>query len=357
MLGSVLKNLEKIQAFAATANNPKFAQAVLDFAHHLTTAQQSCLLMNRVKMYQDELSVNDVICIDKVVVGYQYMKDDLRDMNVDDDLKNALIRALELRLQDIFKTPVFVAAAFGNPLQLVRLKAISDHAVNGLENWEGLKSQVIKLNEEMREKENKRKIDKTPAAAVAPATMILLTEQQQQGLLPELYSERDKKYGLKSVDRKAPSLFSKDVVNFVKKLDEYISACFDQQEQMTAVDCSTFWRRKAAIYPEMAWLMRKVLGVMPTQVQCERAFSTAGWVVSARRNRLAPSVVNHIVQILQNCYRLKTYLSDDELRLIKDLEKKLGDNYDNLQKMKQQQSNIINNNSTAAAAVVEVHDN
>lgn len=56
-----------------------------------------------------------------------------------------------------------------------------------------------------------------------------------------------------------------------------------------------WWKERQKIYPWIATLAKKYLSIIATYFPCERIFSKAGQIVTARRNRLKAKVVEHIL--------------------------------------------------------------
>ncbi|EGZ09375.1 hypothetical protein PHYSODRAFT_564085 [Phytophthora sojae] len=63
----------------------------------------------------------------------------------------------------------------------------------------------------------------------------------------------------------------------------------------------TWWSVNGHKYPSLKLLARKWLGCVATSVPSERAFSTAGNVVTAKRCQMDPDLVRDIVFISENC--------------------------------------------------------
>lgn len=66
------------------------------------------------------------------------------------------------------------------------------------------------------------------------------------------------------------------------------------------VDPLDWWRKQGGLYPYMAPLARKWLACVATSVPSERAFSTAGNIVSSKRGALEPSMVRDLIFIHEN---------------------------------------------------------
>ena len=58
-----------------------------------------------------------------------------------------------------------------------------------------------------------------------------------------------------------------------------------------------FWREQENILPNLSILAKKILCIPASSAAVERAFSSAGLVVSQRRTSLKPSLVNDIILI------------------------------------------------------------
>ncbi|OWY91696.1 hypothetical protein PHMEG_00039622, partial [Phytophthora megakarya] len=61
-----------------------------------------------------------------------------------------------------------------------------------------------------------------------------------------------------------------------------------------------WWRFNRNKFPSLSKLARKWLGVVASSVPSERAFSTAGCVVTVKRGSLAPAFVRDLVFIAEN---------------------------------------------------------
>lgn len=60
-------------------------------------------------------------------------------------------------------------------------------------------------------------------------------------------------------------------------------------------DPLTYWKNKAVVFPRLAKLAKKHLSVVATSVPSERVFSTAGQLISDRRNRLLSENVEKVM--------------------------------------------------------------
>ena len=61
-----------------------------------------------------------------------------------------------------------------------------------------------------------------------------------------------------------------------------------------------YWKQKQSLWPLLATMARKYLSIPPSSVPSERLFSTAGEVMSDRRNRLAPEKVEMLLFLNKN---------------------------------------------------------
>jgi hAT family C-terminal dimerisation region len=61
-----------------------------------------------------------------------------------------------------------------------------------------------------------------------------------------------------------------------------------------------WWKENGDLFPKMKPLARKWLGCVATSVPCERAFSTGGNVVTAKRCKLKPNFVEDLMFITHN---------------------------------------------------------
>ena len=70
-----------------------------------------------------------------------------------------------------------------------------------------------------------------------------------------------------------------------------------------------FWRNQSSTFPLLSMLARAVLCIPASSASSERAFSTAGRVLEARRNRLNPGTVDSILFLHSEA---KPVVVDDE---------------------------------------------
>lgn len=70
-------------------------------------------------------------------------------------------------------------------------------------------------------------------------------------------------------------------------------------------DTLAWWSVNRAAYPSISKLARKWLGAVATSVPSERAFSTSGNIITAKRSSLAPELVRNLVFIADNLHRMK----------------------------------------------------
>jgi hAT family C-terminal dimerisation region len=82
-----------------------------------------------------------------------------------------------------------------------------------------------------------------------------------------------------------------------KSVDEYIARALVAGKSVNPLD---WWQHHKSDFPVIAALARKWLGCVATSVSSERAFSTSGNIVTAKRACLAPSLVRDLVFISQN---------------------------------------------------------
>lgn len=66
-----------------------------------------------------------------------------------------------------------------------------------------------------------------------------------------------------------------------------------------------WWRERRAKYPILARMARRFLCMQATSVACERVWSTAGNVLTARRTGLSPKNLESLVLIHENYRRLR----------------------------------------------------
>lgn len=65
-------------------------------------------------------------------------------------------------------------------------------------------------------------------------------------------------------------------------------------------DSLSWWRDRRHKYPVLAFLARKYLGAPASSAPCERLFSTAGNVLTAKRSRLDDENAEKIVFVHEN---------------------------------------------------------
>jgi hypothetical protein len=58
-----------------------------------------------------------------------------------------------------------------------------------------------------------------------------------------------------------------------------------------------FWTEQEKLLPNMSKLSRKIFSIPASSAEIERAFSSAGVVISQRRTNISPSTVNDIILI------------------------------------------------------------
>ena len=71
--------------------------------------------------------------------------------------------------------------------------------------------------------------------------------------------------------------------------------CIDIDE-----DPLLWWKKRESQYPLMVKLVRKYFSIPATSVRSEEIFSTAGNVLTGKRNRLLPENVNRLVFLHEN---------------------------------------------------------
>jgi hypothetical protein len=73
-----------------------------------------------------------------------------------------------------------------------------------------------------------------------------------------------------------------------------------------------WWMKYGTLFPRMRKLARKWLVCVATSVPSERAFSSSGYVVSARRSRLAPKFVEDLLMFIAHNSEYKESSDDTE---------------------------------------------
>lgn len=83
----------------------------------------------------------------------------------------------------------------------------------------------------------------------------------------------------------------------MSELDNYA-----QEQAIKKYNCPlTWWQTHQDTYPKLSLLARKYLSIPATSTPSERIFSTAGNIVSAKRNCLDPKNVNKLIFLNFNC--------------------------------------------------------
>ena len=77
-------------------------------------------------------------------------------------------------------------------------------------------------------------------------------------------------------------------VTAFSEIDKYLKTPVIQRTE----DPLNWWKENSQVFPQLAPLARKYLGLLATSVPSERLFSKAGELVSLKRNRLKPKNVN-----------------------------------------------------------------
>jgi len=67
-----------------------------------------------------------------------------------------------------------------------------------------------------------------------------------------------------------------------------------------SLDPLPWWKKHKEMFPKLAKLAKSILCTLATSAPSERAFSSAGLTVTAKRNRLKPRNVNIILFIHDN---------------------------------------------------------
>ena len=75
------------------------------------------------------------------------------------------------------------------------------------------------------------------------------------------------------------------------ELENYIAECYATRTS----DPLQYWQKNTSTYPNLAKLAKSILCCPATSVPCERIFSTAGEIISLKRNRLKDTRLNQIL--------------------------------------------------------------
>ncbi|GMF37947.1 unnamed protein product [Phytophthora fragariaefolia] len=92
-----------------------------------------------------------------------------------------------------------------------------------------------------------------------------------------------------------------------EEIDKYLDAAnaLVVPQKTEDFDTLAWWSVNRATYPNISKLARKWLSAVATSVSSERAFSTSGNIVTAKRSSLAPDIVRDLVFIAENSRRMK----------------------------------------------------
>jgi len=61
-----------------------------------------------------------------------------------------------------------------------------------------------------------------------------------------------------------------------------------------------WWKIKQKKYPILSQLERKFLAIPASSVPCERLFSSAGNIITQKRNRLEPNIAAGLIMMYEN---------------------------------------------------------
>ena len=80
------------------------------------------------------------------------------------------------------------------------------------------------------------------------------------------------------------------------EIERYLNSHFSPEQcQDDGKALLKFWHDQSSTFPRLSMLARAILCVPASSASSERAFSTAGRVLEARRNRLNPGTVDSIL--------------------------------------------------------------
>lgn len=91
-------------------------------------------------------------------------------------------------------------------------------------------------------------------------------------------------------------LFPKDVSKNSSEVENYLTEHSISKDS----DVLVWWRNNASRYPILSKLANKYLCISATSVPSERVFSTAGNVISSKRNCLSPNKAKKLIFLYQN---------------------------------------------------------
>lgn len=87
-----------------------------------------------------------------------------------------------------------------------------------------------------------------------------------------------------------------------REITRYMSS--GRQTTDTALTLLEWWKKNQYEYPRLSKLARRILAIPASSVPSERVFSLAGNLISKKRSRLKPKLVNKIIFL---CANMKKY--------------------------------------------------
>ena len=84
------------------------------------------------------------------------------------------------------------------------------------------------------------------------------------------------------------------------ELDEELASYFAEDDTDLFSNPLLWWRINETRFPRIAKIARRYLTIPASSIPSERVFSTAGNIVSAKRNRLSSSNVDKLIFLAQN---------------------------------------------------------
>ncbi|XP_011862111.1 PREDICTED: zinc finger BED domain-containing protein 1-like [Vollenhovia emeryi] len=86
----------------------------------------------------------------------------------------------------------------------------------------------------------------------------------------------------------------------INDVESQFQAYLSEPQLRVDLDYLEWWKTRADKFPALAILARKYLSIPATSASAERTFSTAGNIVTPKRNCLSPENVNMLVFLYQN---------------------------------------------------------
>ncbi|RLU25470.1 hypothetical protein DMN91_002148 [Ooceraea biroi] len=104
----------------------------------------------------------------------------------------------------------------------------------------------------------------------------------------------------KAVHKTALEFLFYQPVRCLNDIESQLQAYLTEPQLRFDLDHLEWWKTRADKFPALAILAKKYLCIPATSASAERTFSTAGNIVTSKRNCLSPENVNMLVFLLQN---------------------------------------------------------